>query len=61
MTAKYTIQKSQMGEVIIKEEDEQPTMFIPFDEGNTDYVAYLAWVAAGNKAAINDLTQPASP
>jgi hypothetical protein len=23
--------------------------FIPFDPANTDYVAYLAWVAAGNE------------
>jgi hypothetical protein len=23
---------------------------IPFDEGNTDYQAYLAWVAEGNIA-----------
>ena len=22
--------------------------FIPFDQQNTDYVAYLAWVAEGN-------------
>ena len=22
--------------------------FIPFDQQNTDYVAYLAWLAAGN-------------
>ena len=22
--------------------------FIPFDDANTDYVAYLAWVAEGN-------------
>ena len=22
--------------------------FIPFDEGNTDYQAYLKWVAEGN-------------
>jgi hypothetical protein len=26
--------------------------FIPFDENNGDYVAYLAWVAAGNIAPI---------
>ena len=24
--------------------------FIPFDESNTDYQAYLAWVADGNTA-----------
>ena len=25
--------------------------FIPLDEANTDYIAYLAWVAKGNTAA----------
>jgi hypothetical protein len=24
------------------------TAFIPFDPGNRDYVAYLAWLAQGN-------------
>ena len=24
-------------------------VFIPFDPANTDYIAYLAWVAEGNQ------------
>jgi len=24
--------------------------FIPFDEGNTDYQEYLAWISEGNEA-----------
>ena len=27
---------------------------IPFDEGNVDYQAYLAWVAEGNTAQAAD-------
>ena len=27
---------------------------IPFDEGNTDYQEYLAWVALGNTAQAAD-------
>jgi hypothetical protein len=28
--------------------------FIPFDQQNTDYVAYLAWLAEGNVPASAD-------
>jgi hypothetical protein len=37
--------------------------FIPFDLGNRDYQAYLAWIDAGNQPAIatGPQTTPASP
>ena len=28
--------------------DESETLWIPMDNGNTDYIAVLAWVADGN-------------
>ena len=38
---------------ILRKED---SAFIPFDETNTDYQAYLAWVAEGNTAEAADQT-----
>jgi hypothetical protein len=32
-----------------KELDSQTVMSIPFDPANTDYIAYLAWLAEGNQ------------
>lgn len=43
----YQIYKTLSGQTIQRLSDKA---FIPFDEGNTDYQAYLAWVAEGNTA-----------
>tara|TARA_A100001391_G_scaffold37645_1_gene20778 strand:+ start:1105 stop:1269 length:165 start_codon:yes stop_codon:yes gene_type:complete len=36
---------------VLRKED---NAFIPFDEDNIDYQAYLAWVAEGNTAEAAD-------
>tara|TARA_R100000152_G_C6626067_1_gene75200 strand:+ start:442 stop:606 length:165 start_codon:yes stop_codon:yes gene_type:complete len=36
---------------VLRKEDNS---FIPFDEDNIDYQAYLAWVAEGNTAEAAD-------
>ena len=38
-------------DVILRKED---NACIPFDEDNTDYQTYLAWVAEGNTAEAAD-------
>lgn len=35
-------------------ETEQQNLFIPFDPDNTDYQAYLEWVAEGNQPEAAD-------
>jgi len=37
--------------MILRKED---NAYIPFDEANTDYQEYLAWVAEGNTAEAAD-------
>jgi len=34
--------------------DQSETLWIPMDNGNTDYIAVLAWVEAGNTIAEAD-------
>jgi hypothetical protein len=43
----YKIYTSQYGQTVVRTSDNS---WIPMDEDNTDYQAYLAWVAEGNTA-----------
>jgi hypothetical protein len=48
---KYEIIESPYGEPAIRRTDEDGTVWsIPTDPANSDYKAYLAWVAEGNEA-----------
>jgi len=45
----YYINEVRDFKVIIMLKDDF-TIYIPFDEGNSDYQKYLSWVAEGNEA-----------
>jgi hypothetical protein len=48
----YKLHKNSFGEIVsVLRED---GWFIPFDPDNTDYQAYLAWVAEGNEVLPAD-------
>jgi hypothetical protein len=44
----YKLTKTNSGKSVIRANDDESTTSIPFDPANTDYAAYLEWVAAGN-------------
>jgi len=46
--SKYAIKQAPFTQTLIV--DLENKTFIPQDEANTDYQAYLAWVAEGNTA-----------
>ena len=57
MTLSYKQLKDFNGNVrtdAILKTSETDDVFIPFDEANTDYQEYLAWVAEGNTAEAAD-------
>jgi hypothetical protein len=47
---KYYIKKHPLGESLFFIKEENLFSYIPYDKDNTDYQAYLAWLAEGNKA-----------
>jgi hypothetical protein len=46
----YKIIKFPFGESLIIDREDGISTSIPYDEANTDYQKYLAWVALGNEA-----------
>ena len=52
----YKLYKSAFSDKVngVLKANDNSTMSIPFDEANTDYQEYLAWVAEGNTAEAAD-------
>lgn len=48
----YEIYTSQFGQFITRTDDDGKVWGIPNDPANSDYRAYLDWLADGNEAVI---------
>ena len=57
MTTTYKLTKDPITgnpDTVVKQIVDGVIKFIPYDESNTDYQEYLAWVAKGNTAEAAD-------
>ncbi len=57
MTISYKLTKDPItgnASPTVRKTEDGKESFIPFDEANTDYQDYLAWVAEGNTAEAAD-------
>lgn len=50
----YKLIKDPLADEIYMVKRTTDNVFIPFDDNNSDYQAYLAWVAEGNTAEAAD-------
>jgi len=54
LTAKYFQANGTDNSQVRVTTDQSETLWIPMDNGNTDYIAVLAWVEAGNTIEAAD-------